>query len=161
MKMFEMVSSKTVLMCVLWRPFDPIESADSGPLTQHHPATIGNWIDQWVCEAQLRTHCVGEREPQVQQGDWQCFVRYAILKSAVGTQFLRSSSQGRDGGTGRRSGLKIRRGSPLVGVRPPLPAPSSNLIDQNLPPYRRDRDNYGLLNIHIPPQPHLLPGRVV
>jgi hypothetical protein len=30
----------------------------------------------------------------------------------------------RDGGTGRRSGLKIRRGSPLVGVQLPLPAPT-------------------------------------
>src|SRR5262245_22278722 len=31
----------------------------------------------------------------------------------------------RDGGTGRRSGLKIRRGSPLVGVQLPLPAPTT------------------------------------
>jgi hypothetical protein len=35
----------------------------------------------------------------------------------------------RDGGTGRRSGLKIRRGSPLVGVQLPLPAPKTSQDD--------------------------------
>jgi hypothetical protein len=36
------------------------------------------------------------------------------------------SSQGRDGETGRRSGLKIRRPERVVGVQVPLPAPLTN-----------------------------------
>src|SRR5205809_4599102 len=44
--------------------------------------------------------------------------------SSIKLDFFAGYDLSRDGGTGRRSGLKIRRGSPLVGVQLPLPAPA-------------------------------------
>src|SRR6516165_6615265 len=58
--------------------------------------------------------------------------RLRTQRKAAKLSYIKAFRLGRDGETGRRSGLKIRRPERVVGVRFPLPAPSNTLPEAGL-----------------------------
>ena len=91
--------------------------------------------------------------------NWQLCGACAILTGCE-RRSVRCSDTSRDGEIGRRSGLKIRRGESSVGVRFPLPAPSSPLNTTSLDARREQRAVVPLHHLWCPLCPNSAQTRI-